>query len=385
MALHFTREEYASRLTSLCALMADEGLDAMLLFAQESMYWLTGYDSFGFCFFQCMVVTRDGRVVLLTRSADLRQARHTSIVSDIRIWVDRGGASPTGQLRDLLFEMDLLGSRLGVEYDTHGLTAKLGRELDQTLHSFADLDDASSLVPLLRSVKSPAEIAYVREAARLADAAYEAGFAEIKAGADEGRVLAAMQGAIFEGGGDYPGNEFIIGSGRDALLCRYKSGRRQFSAQDQVTLEFAGVYRHYHSALMRTVVIGEPTPQHVALHDAAHAALQAIEDTMVQGNTFGDLFDAHARAIDDRGFLAHRLNACGYSLGARFTPSWMDWPMAYHANPAEIVPNMVIFMHMILMDSESGTAMSLGHTYLTSEGAPERLSKLSLDLPVKAG
>lgn len=385
MGLHFTREEYSSRLTSLCALMAGEGLDAMLLFAQESMYWLTGYDTFGFCFFQSMVVTRDGRIVLLTRSADLRQAQHTSVVSDIRVWVDKGGSSPVVQLRDLLFEMDLLGCRLGVEYDTHGLTARLGKDLDETLRSFANLDDASSLVPLLRAVKSPAEIAYVREAARLADEAYEAGLAEIREGADEGRILAAMQGAVFEGGGDYPGNEFIIGSGRDALLCRHKSGRRQLSAQDQITLEFAGVYRHYHVAVMRTVVVGQPTDRHRALHEAARAALMAVERKLLPGNTFGDVFDAHAKVMDDLGLQAHRLNACGYSLGARFTPSWMDWPMAYHGNKAEIVPNMVIFVHMILMDSDSGTAMTLGQTYLTADGEPECLSNLPLDLPVKAG
>src|SRR5690606_12789240 len=301
MALHFSRDEYASRLDTLCALMGDEGLDAMLLFAQESMYWLTGYDTFGFCFFQCMVVTRDGRIVLLTRSADLRQAQHTSIVSDIRVWIDSGDASPVTQLRELLFEMDLLGSRLGVEYDTHGLTGKLGRELDEALRSFANLDDASLLVPLLRAVKSPAEIAYVREAARLADDAYEAGLAEIAPGADEGRILAAMQGVIFEGGGDYPGNEFIIGSGRDALLCRYKSGRRRLSANDQITLEFAGVYRRYHVALMRTVVVGEPRPRHLEMHTAARAALLAVEERLRPGNTLGDVFDTHAKVMEQHG------------------------------------------------------------------------------------
>ena len=46
---------------------------------------------------------------------------------------------------------------------------------------------------------------------------------------------------------------------------------------------------------------------------------------------------------------------------------------------------MVIFMHMILMDSITDTAMTLGQTYLTTEGAPECLSTLPLDLPVKSG
>ena len=54
MALHFTQAEYASRMARLQARVAAEELDGLLLFAQESMFWLTGYDTFGFCFFQCL-------------------------------------------------------------------------------------------------------------------------------------------------------------------------------------------------------------------------------------------------------------------------------------------------------------------------------------------
>ena len=80
MALHFERSEFDARRDRLVIEMAEKKLDALLLFAQESMYWLTGYDTFGFCFFQCLVVKADGSMVLLTRSADLRQARHTSTI-----------------------------------------------------------------------------------------------------------------------------------------------------------------------------------------------------------------------------------------------------------------------------------------------------------------
>ena len=383
MALHFSQTEFDRRQEKTIAAMAERNLDAMLLFAQESMYWLTGYDTFGFCFFQCLVLTSDGRKVLLTRAADQRQAELTSILSDIRIWTDRGEAAPVVQLREILFELDLLGARIGVEYDTHGLTAAKGRELDEHLRTFGELQDASDLVPALRVVKSVAEISFIRDAARLADAAYEAGLAEIGPGADEARVLAAMQGAVLYGGGDYPGNSFVLGSGENALLCRYVTGRRKLDDQDQITLEFAGVYRHYHVALMRTVLIGDPSPRHVELHEACGAALQEVEKTMRPGNTFGDVFDAHATEMDAGGLHPHRLNACGYSLGARFAPSWMDWPMFYRGNPVEVVPNMVLFAHMILMDSDAGAAMTLGRTYLTTEGEPEPLSDLSLDLAVR--
>jgi Xaa-Pro dipeptidase len=376
MPIPFERDEYDARMERLLAAMRERKLDAMLLFAQESMFWLTGYDTFGFAFFQCLVVTKTGRMALVTRSADLRQARHTSIIDEILIWADRAGADPAKALKDHLFELDLLGARLGVEYETHGLTARNGRLLDDQLRSFATLEDASDLVPRLKAVKSPAEIAFVREAARLADAAWRAGLDAIGPGADEGAILAAMQGAVFEGGGDYPANEFVIGSGRDALLCRSHTGRRTLDDDDQITLEFAGVYRRYHVAMMETVVVGTPTPRHRELFAAAEEALDAVVAAMRPGHTFGDVFDAHARVVHEHGMTSHRLNACGYSLGASFAPSWMQWPMFYQGNAVEIVPDMVLFAHMILMDSEAQAAMTLGRTYLTTDGEPEPLSAI---------
>lgn len=379
MALHFERPEFADRLARLTAQMAQEKLDAMLLFAQESMYWLTGYDTFGYCFFQTLVVKADGTMALLTRSADLRQARHTSVIDNVHIWVDRINADPTLDLKDLLVEMDLLGARIGVEYDTHGMTGRIARLLDDQLTSFGQLVDASMLVGRLRLIKSPAEVAYVERAAVLADDALDAALALTKAGADEADILAAMQGAVFSGGGDYPANEFIIGSGADALLCRYKAGRRKLDATDQLTLEWAGAAAHYHAAMMRTIVVGEPTRRHQELFNACLETIEAIETVLKPGHTFGDVFDMHARIMDERGLARHRLNACGYSLGARFSPSWMEQQMFHLGNPQEIEPNMSLFVHMIIMDSDTGTAMTLGQTYLTTPDAPKTLSRHPLE------
>lgn len=380
MALHFDRPEFAVRLARLTDQMREEKLDAILLFAQESMYWLTGYDTFGYCFFQTLVVKADGTMALLTRSADLRQAKQTSILDNIHIWVDRVNADPTLDLKNLLVEMDLLGARIGVEYDTHGMTGRVARLLDAQLMTFGQIVDASYLVSRLRLIKSPAEIAYVERAAALADDSLDAAIALAKPGADEADILAAMQGAVFAGGGDYPANEFIIGSAEDALLCRYKAGRRKLGAEDQLTLEWAGVYAHYHAAMMRTIVIGEPSYRHRELYNACLENMQAIEAVLKPGHTFGDVFDVHARIMDERGLARHRLNACGYSLGARFAPSWMEHQMFHVGNPQAIEPGMSLFVHMIIMDSDSGTAMTLGQTYLTTADAPRSLSRHALDL-----
>ena len=220
MALHFSSEEFSQRSCCTMEALRSRNLDGLLIFRQESMYYLSGYDSFGYVFFQCLYFSADGRMMLLTRAPDLRQARHTSIIEDIRIWTDGPDINPAIQLKDILDEFGCGGQRLGVEYDAYGLTAKNGKLLESALSDFCSLEDASDLVSRLRVVKSGAELEYVRKAAELADRAYDEAYRLAGPGANEGDILAAMQGVIFSGDGDYPGNEFIIGSGKDALLCR---------------------------------------------------------------------------------------------------------------------------------------------------------------------
>ena len=134
---------------------------------------------------------------------------------------------------------------------------------------------------------------------------------------------------------------------------------------------------------MRTHVVGAPRPLHVPYHAAAREALLACEAELRPGRTAGDVFAAHARILDRHGLSAHRLNACGYSLGAKFTPSWMDPPMFYEGNDFVLVPGMSMFLHMILMDSASSTAMCLGRTSLIGESASEPINGKSLDLVIR--
>ncbi|MCB1352249.1 MAG: aminopeptidase P family protein [Rhodobacteraceae bacterium] len=378
--LHFDEPEFRARQQAVLAEMERAGLDALLLFRQESMYWLTGYDTFGYVHFQAMVLTGDGRLVLLTRSADRLQARFTSRVNDIRIWTDGEHAAPERELRGILAELGLSGRRLGVEWEAYGLTAAKGRRLADALEGFGSLEDASLLVTRLRAVKSPAEIAHVRRAAALADEALAAATAATRPGAYEGDILAELQGAIFRGGGDDPANEQIIGSGPGALMCRYFTGRRTLDPDDLLTLEFAAAWRHYHAALMRTVVIGRLDPRVAAMHAACEEALLAAEAALRPGEPARAVFEAHAAVMEARGQGANKLNACGYSLGTTFAPNWMDWPMFYEGQSYILRPGNTFFIHMILFDEANGLAMTLARTSLVTETGAEPLSQTPLDL-----
>ncbi len=382
MALHFSKEEFSKRKNSVLQSMKEQNLDALLMFRQESMYWLTGYDTFGYVFFQTLILDKKGNIKLLTRAPDLRQAQNTSNIEDIVIWVDKDGSNPTNDLKIILDEFSLKGKNIGIEYEAYGMTGRNALRLNKSLENYCNIEDKSELVTKLRVVKSQEEIIYVKKAAELADKALEEAWKYTKAGANEAKILAKMQGAVLEDGGDYPANEYIIGSGHNALLCRYQSEKRILSDQDQLSIEWAGTYRHYHSAMFRTILIGKTDPKHIKMHEACVEALKNCEEKLKPGNKVGEVFDIHAKTFDEHGYNKARMNACGYSLGSTFSPNWMDWPMLYTGNPYIIKPGNIFFMHMILMDSETQLAMNLGETYLITDTGNERLGKHKLDLVV---
>jgi Xaa-Pro dipeptidase len=280
MALHFSKEEFSKRKQDVLKSMKEQNLDALLMFRQESMYWLTGYDTFGYVFFQTLVLDQKGNIVLLTRAPDLRQAQNTSNIQDIRIWVDKDGINPTDDLKIILDELDLKNKNIGIEYEAYGMTGRNALRLNKSLENYCKVEDQSELITKLRVIKSNEELVYVKQAAELADRALDEAWKYAKAGANEAKILAEMQRAVLEGGGDYPANEYIIGSGDNALLCRYQAEKRNLSNIDQLSLEWAGTYKHYHSAMFRTIPIGKADPKHIKMHEACVEALTNCVNTL---------------------------------------------------------------------------------------------------------
>lgn len=370
----FAAEEYAARTARAVSALRDHDLDAILLFAPESHFWLTGYDTFGFAMFQAMILDADGRIALLTRLPDLRQAQNTSVIApaNIHVWPEFSGANPAQDLAVLLGDMGLADKRLGVETRTAGLTHFNGMAL---ANAVPGLIEASDLIAELRRMKTPAEVAQIRRAAQMTDAALDAALAVTAPGAFEGDIQAAMQGAILSMGGEPAGNETVIGSGKNALLCRSFAGRRHLDAQDQLTLEWSGSAARYHAAAMRTVVIGAPSAQQRTMHAACEEALEACEAAIRPGRPMAAVYTAHANVFDKRGLGHARLQACGYGMGIAYNPIWVEFPMFTEGNPTVMYENQAFFLHMIVMDSDAGLAMTLGHTVLVGADGVERLSR----------
>lgn len=386
MVMHFERAEFEGRIAAARRALKQQDLAALLVFAQESHYYLTGYDSVGYLFFQAGVLTADEQpYTLLTRRPDLIQARETSIIEDVRIWYNAEDATPELDLKAILEEKGLKGARIGIELDTYGLTGANWERVRRALDGWCELIDASLLVRELRVAKSPAELVYVRRAGELADAAMTAMIAAARPDDLDSKVTLAGFDVILSGGGDVAPAGPLVNSGKRALYGRSVCGPRRLEARDQITIEFAATYRRYNVCAIRTVVIGPPAPLQLRMFDICKEAMLAMTAAARPGRPVGEIDDAHRRVLDKAGHKVHRYSACGYSLGATYRPSWMDVPpMIFSGNSMLLRPGMVLFPHVMIPNTDAGLAQSLGYTLVITDTGCEVLSTLPLEMPVVA-
>ena len=384
--LHFTVEEFQERRNRALALMKRENLDGFLITKQESLYYLTGFDTFGYVFFQAMYFHADGSMRLITRAPDLRQALYTSVLEkkDIMIRSDEVSANPVSLVPEVLKEFGINSSskRIGYEPDSCTLNLRVGQLLVEAVDGLCTLVDHSTLIGReLRLVKSEAELRKIRKAAYLVDFALVRALKIAKPGAYEGDLWRELVGTVYEGGGDDPANENILVSGNRAVLTRYATGRARIDRQ--LTLEHAAAYRHYHACLMRTVPLGGVTALARRMHEVNVLQMRAAMEALRPGREIGDVFEAYARVGDEHGFREQRLNACGYSMGATFSPTWMDYPMFVRGQNVVAQKGMVFFIHIILMDMATDTASSIGQTVEVTADRCVPLSKLPFCLTRK--
>lgn len=385
-ALYFSEAEFQERRNRALELMKRENLDGFLMTKQESLYYFTGYDTFGYVFFQAMYFHNDGSMRLITRIPDLRQALYTSILSqkDIMIRSDDAGSNPVSLVPQVLkeFGINSPSQRIGYEPDSCSLTHRLGKLLEQAVEGMCTLVDQSDLFTReLRIIKSENEMRKVRKAAYLADFALVRTLKLAKPGAYEGDLWREITGTVYEGGGDDPANENILVSGNKAVLTRYSTGKDKIDRQ--LTLEHAATYKHYHACLMRTIPIGGVTKLARRMHEVNVLQMEACLEALKPGREIGDVFEAYARVADENGFKDQRFNSCGYSLGATFAPTWMDFPMFVRGQNVVAKAGMVFFIHIILMDKATDTASSIGQTVEVTENGCVPLSKLPFCLTRK--
>ena len=370
--IHFSREEFSQRQQKTRKHLQNLELDGLLLFKIEDMYWLTGYESDGFCIFGCMFIGTDGALTHLARPADLGNISYSSICEDVRISPDTEDSTRAEHVKDMLRSLGMEGKKIGIQVDTMGLTPRLFLEISEILDGWCDLTVAPDFIRILRLVKSPQELSYFRRAGEVMDVVMDKVIEATCPGAFEGDIYATFYDTLFRLDADLPAHIPPLGSGDSALNLRYTTKRKNVSENDQVTLELGLAYRHYHVACMGVVLTGpEINNRHLKMHKTSVIALDAVQAALRPGTTVGELFDIYKATLEERGEHDAVLTVAGYTMGAMWPPTWMEEPMIFEGNPLVLEENMTFFNHMILNDRETGLSMAVGETAIVTKDVPE--------------
>ena len=369
---HFSREEFSQRQQKTRKHLQNLELDGLLLFKIEDMYWLTGYESDGFCIFGSMFIGTDGALTHLARPADLGNLSYSSICEDVRISPDTEDSTRAEHIKDMLRSLGMEGKKIGIQVDTMGLTPRLFLEISEILDGWCELTVAPDFIRILRLVKSPQELNYFRKAGEVMDIVMDKVIEATYPGAFEGDIYATFYDTLFRLDADLPAHIPPLGSGESALNLRYTTKRKNVSENDQVTLELGLAYRHYHVACMGVVLTGpEINNRHLKMHKTSVTALDEVQAALRPGTTVGELFDIYKETLEEHGEHDAVLTVAGYTMGAMWPPTWMEEPMIFEGNPLVLEENMTFFTHMILNDRETGLSMAVGETAIVTKDAPE--------------
>ena len=375
--IHFTKKEFLQRQNKTRQYLQKLGLDGLLLFKIEDMYWLTGYESDGFCIFGCMFIGTDGALTHLSRPADLGNISYSSICEDVRISPDAEGLSRAKHIKDMLHTLNMGGKKIGIQVDTMGLTPRLFLEIREALEGWCSLTVAPDFIRELRLIKSSQELIYFRKAGEVMDVVMDKVVEATYPGAFEGDIYATFYDALFRLDADLPAHIPPFGSGESAMNLRYTTGRKHVLNNDQVTLELGLAYRHYHVACMGVVLTGpEIGERHLKMHATSVAALDAVQTIMRPGTTVGELFDTYKTTLEERNEHDAVLTVAGYTMGAMWPPTWMEQPLIFADNPLILEENMTFFTHMIMNDRETGLSMAVGETAIITKDKPEIITHI---------
>ena len=387
--LKFSREEYAHRLAKTRKAMDAKGIDLLICSDPSNMAWLTGYDGWSFYVHQAVIVAPDGEPVWFGRGQDANGAKRTAYLKHDNIvpyadhYVQSTERHPMDYLSEVLIARGWGAKKIGVEMDNYYFSAAAFASLQKHLPN-ARFVDATALVNWQRAVKSPTEIGYMRNAARIVEAMHARIVARIEVGLRKNDLVAEIYDAGTRGvegiGGDYPAIVPLLPSGEDASAPHLTWDDRPMNAGEGTFFEIAGCYHRYHCPLSRTVFLGKPTQ---AFLDAEKATLEGMEAGLAAarpGNTCEDIANAFFGVLKKYGIVKD--NRTGYPIGLSYPPDWGERTSSLRpGDRTELRPGMTYhFMTGLWLET---MGLEITESILITETGVECLANVPRKLVVK--
>jgi Xaa-Pro dipeptidase len=373
----FEAAEFAARRQKVQAMMAERGIDTLLLHSPANIYYLSGHYTLNIWDYQCLVVPAAGQPTMVLWHFEEGRFAATAVDTDVELF---GGIDPVTATRNALEKRGLLKGRIGYERDSTFLPANLFEKLRDGLTP-ATAVDGSGIVDLVRIIKSPAELDYIRKAGRVTDAAMRAAYDVIAEGVPDSEIAAAIVAELARQGTQnfaiYP----MVAAGARSGVPHHSHDGVLVERGKPVFLEFSPSMRWYQAPLMRAAVVGEATDLMHRIADTGAAALDAMCKMMRPGVRASDVAEAGREIVDQIKDIIHFHYYFAYSVGIAFPPTWLESEEfgIKLTNDRPLEAGMVFHFPMTLrIKGEFGVGQS--QTVIVTENGAEVLSQLPLGL-----
>jgi Xaa-Pro aminopeptidase len=379
--LPFTVAEYRDRLARTRALMAERGVDCLLLTSPENIYYLSGYQTTGYYIYQALVVPRDGEPQFVVRKFESPNVQGLSWlkgVAGVEDWQD-----PLDVTQSAIRAVGAGEGRVGFEDRGFFLPPGILDGLRSVLPK-ARFVPATGVVERCRVIKSPAEIGYIRKAAAAAVAGMKAGIATIRPGRTENDVAAAIWGGMLRAGTEYPSSQPYVVTGARAALGHASWAGHKIRRGETVYIETGGCVRRYGGAIMRMIAVGKPSAESKRAAAVMVRALTAIIGAIKPGAKSAAVDQAGRQIVEEAGLGKYWLHRTGYSIGVGFPPGWGEGHI-FDLKPHDdrtLETGMTFHLVPLLLIPDVG-AMGFSETVLVTKTGCEVLTKIPRRLFVR--
>ena len=317
----------AERLARVQAALRASPLDALLLWRDENVRYLTGLRAqiiSGKSALLNGVFLADGRApVLLCSGGEVDRVRA------VMPWIEDARAIPIMEAAGLVREAvrgtlaplvrEAGADAVGIDECAYAQVAELREALPAvTLH------DGDPLMQTCRVRKSAGELAVMEEAAAIAEGVTAAALDAVRPGARELEIAGEALRALHRLGGEtaHLATPFVASGERMAPPNRMATDKLVREG-DLVFIDIGSMWNGYYSDLGRTTVCGAPSAEQRRVYRAVHAALQAGTAAMRAGATTTDVAAAVTGAAREHGLADRFLSLFighGIGMGANEPP-----------------------------------------------------------------
>lgn len=376
----FESSEFVDRQSRVRVAMEAVGIDLLLVFHPVNIQYLIGSRAKCYQEFQVLFFTlEEAPLSILVRLAEVPELTDLSLADDVRGWGGREPEDPLVVFRAIMTEKGFQNRRIGLEvpeFYMHAYTYEAIRDL----LGDALVADASFLIHDLKLSKSPAELAYVRRAAEIADRGMQSAVDAIAEGVSEMEIAAEVYRTIYRSGSDSPASPMNFASGERTCYAHGAPSERRIASGDLMHIEYGASYRRYTTTIGRQLCLGEPTRRMRELYQVVRDACDACIAEIRSGVPATKPHEAAKKIIAEAGMDGYRLHTTGYGIAPGYPPSWGEYIHLFADSRYTLAAGMVISIEPpVFIHEEKLGARIIDNVLVTDSGA-EILSSFTRDL-----